>query len=252
MHRLSQSAPSRSTTKAGAEGDYSPSRWDSRSRCSAPGAEQRRAGLGPLHVEVHVVLPRVADAAQALDALGGDELLAVTHTGLGHGDGHVAPLVGLGDGRRREVRRGPGRLHRHVHVGQLVLDGLERARPSPRTARALGHRRARCRRWPGTSPPSRWRAPRWPPGRRRCRTGPARAGISEHAVGLDAHRVEDDTSRSSGWRRGRPWARSRSESRGTTNRPIPSSPALPGRRAATTTSAATSASKTKCFSPSRT
>ena len=33
------------------------------------GAEQRGAGLGPLHVEVHVVLPRVADAAQALDAL---------------------------------------------------------------------------------------------------------------------------------------------------------------------------------------
>ena len=54
------------------------------------------------------------------------ELLAVAHAGLGHGHRHVAPLVFLGDGGRREVGRGPGRLDGHVHVGQLVLDGLER------------------------------------------------------------------------------------------------------------------------------
>ena len=42
------------------------------------------------------------------------------------------------------------------------------------------------------------------------------------------------------------------DERGTTTRVMPSSPALPGRRAATTTSSASSASKTNCFSPSTT
>ena len=71
----------------------------------------------------------------------------------------------------------------------------------------------------------------------RRRTGPGRAGLSEHAVGVDAHRVEDDrgvlpagveaTMGSAGRTAG---ARRRGR--------CPSSPAVPGSRAATTTSSA--------------
>ena len=43
-----------------------------RARCSAPVPKSAADGLDPLHVEVHVVLPRVADAAEALDALLGE------------------------------------------------------------------------------------------------------------------------------------------------------------------------------------
>ncbi len=46
-------------------------------------AEQRLARLHALHVEVHVVLPRVADAAVDLDALLGEQALAVAGRGLG-------------------------------------------------------------------------------------------------------------------------------------------------------------------------
>ncbi len=55
-----------------------------------------------------------------------------------------------------------------------------------------------------------------------------RAGLAQHAVALDADRVQRRRWRSCGWRRGRPWARCRTAPGGTTNRPMPSSPALPG------------------------
>src|SRR5579863_3704445 len=47
-------------------------------------AEEGGLHLLALHVQVHVVLPGVPDAAQALDALLGHELLAVARRRLGH------------------------------------------------------------------------------------------------------------------------------------------------------------------------
>ena len=54
-----------------------------RARCQALVAEERLARLDAAHVEVHVVLPRVADAAVDLDALLGEQALAVAGRGLG-------------------------------------------------------------------------------------------------------------------------------------------------------------------------
>ena len=71
------------------------------------------------------MLPREADAAQGLDALLGQKALAVSGRGLGHGHGQRPPVVVLRYGQRGEVAQGPGPLQGDVHVGELVLHGLE-------------------------------------------------------------------------------------------------------------------------------
>ena len=89
-----------------------PSRSAMRARCHALGAEQRLARLDALHVEVHVVLPRVADAAVDLDAFLGEQALAVAGRGLRHRRRARAPRVVLGDRERREVAGRPGPFER--------------------------------------------------------------------------------------------------------------------------------------------
>ena len=126
------------------------------------------------------MLPRVADAAEDLDALLGDEALAVAGRGLGHRRGERPTVVVLRDGRRGEVAGRPGPLEGDEHVGELVLDRLERPdRHAELLARAW-RSRARCRRSTGTCRPSRARARWWLPGARRSSAAsgshPARRG----------------------------------------------------------------------------
>ena len=63
------------------------------------------ADLGPPQVQLQVVLPRVAEAAEELDAVLGGDALGVAGGGLGHRRGQRAPVVVLGDGERGEVAR---------------------------------------------------------------------------------------------------------------------------------------------------
>ena len=63
------SSPRSSCRRLPATSAQTPSRSAMRARCVRLGAEQRLARLHAPHVEVHVVLPRVADAAVDLDAL---------------------------------------------------------------------------------------------------------------------------------------------------------------------------------------
>ncbi len=90
-------------------------------------AEQRAGGLGPLHEQMLVVLPRVADAAEQLDAVRRHQPLAVAGGGLRGGDRRRAALVVLGDGGGGEHAHAPRSLDGDEHVRQLVLDRLERA-----------------------------------------------------------------------------------------------------------------------------
>ncbi len=66
-------------------------------------AEHRLARLDALHEELHVVLPRVADAAEDLDAFLGEQALAVARRGLRHRRRVRASRVVLGDRERGEV-----------------------------------------------------------------------------------------------------------------------------------------------------
>src|SRR5262245_47670382 len=60
-----------------------------RDELAVPGgvAEGHLGALGTLEVDVHVVLPREADAAVDLDALAGGVPVGVRDVGLGHGRG---------------------------------------------------------------------------------------------------------------------------------------------------------------------
>src|SRR5438067_6219095 len=88
-------------------------------------AEEELGGLGPLEVEVGVVLPREADAAMDLDVLGGGVEVGVRAVRLGQA-GHCGELVvQLSGGPARVVGGRLGRLDLEQHVGALVLDGLE-------------------------------------------------------------------------------------------------------------------------------
>ena len=85
------------------------------------------AGLRPLQPEVEVVLPREADAAVQLEAVAGEQPLAVAGRRLGQRRGHRPARVVLGDGEGGEVGERGGPLDREVAVGQAVLERLERA-----------------------------------------------------------------------------------------------------------------------------
>jgi len=63
----------------------------------------------------------------ALQAVPEDQALALPCGGLGHVGGVRATGVVLGDRQGREVGERAGAFDRHVHVGGLVLDGLEGA-----------------------------------------------------------------------------------------------------------------------------
>jgi hypothetical protein len=93
-------------------------------------------------VQVRVVLPRVADAAEDLDAPLGTP--AVRAQCLHRGDrGREVTAPGIGTGAPRAVPcDGRRQLGCDQHVGQLVLDGLERA---DRTPELLTHLRVRHR-----------------------------------------------------------------------------------------------------------
>jgi len=82
--------------------------------------------LGPTVVEMAVELPREAHPAVGLDVLlGGVEIgLAGAHAGGGRGHRQLRRVRRQRPRRVERVR--PRQLDRHVHVGELVLDGLER------------------------------------------------------------------------------------------------------------------------------
>ena len=74
---------------------------------------------------MQLVLPGEAHRAEELGAVAVDDLLALAGRGLGHHRGPMPARVVLGDRQRRVVGEHPGPLDRQVHVGRLVLDGLE-------------------------------------------------------------------------------------------------------------------------------
>ena len=148
--------------------------------------------------------------------------------GLGHRGGQRSALVVLGDRERGEVGGGAGPLERDQHVGELVLDRLERADGHAELLALLGvverHVEDRLAGADHLERERQW----WPPRRAALdRGGRGRAGLAEHAVRADASR-----------RRGRRGRGGRLASSaaigvavaalpGTTNTPIPSSPARP-------------------------
>ncbi len=74
---------------------------------------------------LQLVLPGEAHAAEKLEAVAKDDLLAFPGGGLGHPGRLAAARVVLGDGQRGEIGQRPGPLDRDVHVRGLVLDRLE-------------------------------------------------------------------------------------------------------------------------------
>ena len=98
--------------------------------------------LGALEIQVHVVLPREADAAVHLDALAGGVAIGVAAIRLGHGygQGRLGHVFIHGPGRI--VGGGFGRLHLQHHLGALVLDGLKAADRAPELDALLGVRHA--------------------------------------------------------------------------------------------------------------
>src|SRR5207253_6107300 len=87
--------------------------------------EQELARLGPLEIQVGVVLPGEADAAVDLDVLGGGVEVGVRAVGLGQGGDDGQLVAVLGRSPTGVVGGRLGRLDLEQHVGALVLDGLE-------------------------------------------------------------------------------------------------------------------------------
>ena len=87
--------------------------------------------------------------------------------------------------------------------------------------------------------------------RRSARSRPTRP-VAEHAVAADAHAVEARRARAGGCRRARAPAWSSTAATGTTTARTPSSPAVAGSRATTTSSSTASPSTTKRFVPAST
>src|SRR5713101_6855134 len=87
-------------------------------------AEGEFRPLGPLEVEVQVVLPGESDAAVELDAGAGDPAVGVRDIRLRHANRELALRHPLVHGPRGVVRDRLAVLDIHQHIGGLVLDAL--------------------------------------------------------------------------------------------------------------------------------
>ena len=98
-----------------------------RERVRVAGPEARLEHPRPLEEVVRRHLPGEAHAAEDLHrgAPVGEPRFAREHLRGAHGGRHVAGAFVVDD-RRGRVRRAAGELDAHVHVGEQVLDGLER------------------------------------------------------------------------------------------------------------------------------
>ena len=115
------------------------SSWARRWRCTTEVPNGEAVELGPLHVEVQVVLPREADAAVDLQARGHDPAGGVggPHLGGRRGDRRVGVARGERPGGVVD-----GRAHAldvDEHVGAAVLHRLERADGWPNCTRSLAY-----------------------------------------------------------------------------------------------------------------
>src|SRR5262245_36168472 len=91
------------------------------------GAEQRLRGARALEVEMGIVFPREADAAEDLDRLGRAVVVGLAAIGLRERGRDREIRSVLRRGARRVVGRRTRGLDAHHHVGALVFDRLERA-----------------------------------------------------------------------------------------------------------------------------
>ena len=98
-----------------------------RARCTCGLPEQRLAHLRPAHVELQVVLPGVAEAAEQLDPVAADQALAVAGSHLGHRRRRPRPLVALGEGEGGVLAERPPPLDGDERIHGQVLHGLEAA-----------------------------------------------------------------------------------------------------------------------------
>src|SRR5882724_13061687 len=154
-------------------------------------AEREFGALGPLEVQVEVVLPGEADAAVELYPGAGHPAISVRDIGFGHAHGQRPFGHTFVHGPRRVVRDGLAVLDIHEHVGGFVLDALIRADgpaeglPDLRVLdghvehflRAAAHLRAQAHRRPVDDA-----------GERR----PARSGLAHEGVRADGHVLERD------------------------------------------------------------
>src|SRR6266568_7026119 len=154
-------------------------------------AEREFGALGPLEVQVEIVLPGEADAAVELYARAGHPAISVGDIGLGHAHGQRTLGHAFVPGPRRVVGDGLAVLDIHEHVGRLVLDALIRADgpaeglPDLRVLdghvehllRAAAHLGAQAHRRPVDDAGE---------GR------PARSGHAHEGVGADGHVLERD------------------------------------------------------------
>ena len=101
--------------------------------------------LGPLEVEVQVVLPGEADAAVHLDRLAADLARGIADVGLGDGGGDGRVLRARVERPRRVVDGGVRVLDLQQHLGALVADGLEGADGWPNCSRTFAYPTAMSR-----------------------------------------------------------------------------------------------------------
>lgn len=72
------------------------------------------------------VLPRVADPTKELEAISNTALLTLARPSLGHRGGDDPSIIIRIKHQGGEVDQHPGPFDQAIHVGHLVLDGLER------------------------------------------------------------------------------------------------------------------------------
>jgi len=86
-------------------------------------AEGNFTGLGPLEIEVHVMVPSETETTVNLNTLSRHMPVDVTAPGLGHGGRQRQARVIFRDRPAGTVGNGGRSLHLDSHVGTLVLDG---------------------------------------------------------------------------------------------------------------------------------
>jgi hypothetical protein len=98
-------------------------------RSDIPSGDQLQVGHGPLEVEVRIVLPGEADAAEYLDALLGAVRGRLERDGARDARAEIVVrgAAVLAPGRRRVPGHRGALLDRDQHVGERMLDGLELA-----------------------------------------------------------------------------------------------------------------------------